>query len=126
MESFFLAFFLSFFLLSILFSPAIFSYLALVYIFAMLGLIALDNFFPKIIFIAPIIFFIAFFLEIYWSKISFTINDPYPTGKNLTGANEEDHARIKRLIIVHYVMILYVIIFLSYYAYPAIFGFPTK
>ena len=35
----------------------------------MLGLIALDNFFPKIIFIAPIIFFIAFFLEIYWSKI---------------------------------------------------------
>ena len=92
----------------------------------MLGLIALDNFFPKIIFIAPIIFFIAFFLEIYWSKISFTINDPYPTGKNLTAANEEDHARIKRLIIVHYVMILYVIIFLSYYAYPAIFGFPTK
>lgn len=126
MESFFGAFFLAFFLLSTLFSPAIFSYLALVYVFAMLGLIALDKFFPQIILIAPVIFFIAFFLEIYWSKISFTINDPYPTGKNLTGADEEDHARIKRLIIVHYIMILYVIIFLSYYAYPAILGFPTR
>jgi hypothetical protein len=117
-ESAFIAFFALFFLLSMLFVPAIFSYMALPYFFMMMALLAVGKFYSsEVIFFAPVIFFIAYFLEIHLSNISFTINTPWPTGKNVTGNNKEDHTRIKRLIIVHYIMIIYIIMVLSYYAY---------
>ena len=117
MESFLHLFFVIFFLLSAFFPFAIFNYLALPYFFVVLVLLALEDSLSETVFmyITIVVFFIAFFLEIRLSDISFTINTPY----NEDG--KKDHATIKRLIIAHYIMILYVIISLSYYAYQAVF-----
>ena len=117
MESAFLAFWAIFVLLSIFFAPIIFSYMALPYIILILiAMATLRNSFLPCIPLTLIIFFIAFFFEIRLSNISFTVNQPLL----FTRDDKEDHEKIKRLIIVHYVIILYVFIVLSYYAYQGI------
>ena len=84
----FLFIFLAF---TVLLFPAIFNYAAMPYFIIMVALIGLDNVIDGIIYIAPVIFFVAFYLELRWSEVSLSVNaEPFMT----SDSNEKQCERI--------------------------------
>lgn len=103
---------------SVIFSPLIFNHACILYVFSMITIVALSKYLPYMEYLMVLMFFVAFFLEIRWSDISFKVNAPQVFSAK--PPPESEHFRIKLLISTHYIVLLLIFILLSFYAYQAV------